>query len=242
MAINSPATLSLTSWLVVKRYVIIRLLNIWTKDKIMIKARLYLRASTNDQDAERAKQSLLDFAQDKSLEVADVYAENISGTKLERPELSRLLATASAGEVLLVESVDRLSRLTMAEWDSLKSTIKSKGLRLVVADMPTTHEMLTLKDDGDIGTRIMRVINEMLVDLMATMARLDQEKRVERIKQGLDNKRARGEKVGGKGRNQKKWDQVADLLKRNGNTMEEIAKLADVGIATVYRIKKELAL
>ena len=208
----------------------------------MIKARLYLRASTNDQDAERAKQSLLDFAQDKSLEVADVYAENISGTKLERPELSRLLATASAGEVLLVESVDRLSRLTMAEWDCLKSTIKSKGLRLVVADMPTTHEMLTLRDDGDIGTHIMRVINEMLVDLMATMARLDQEKRVERIKQGLDNKRARGEKVGGKGRNQKKWDQVADLLKRNGNTIEEIAKLADVGVATVYRIKKELTL
>jgi DNA invertase Pin-like site-specific DNA recombinase len=128
----------------------------------------------------------------------------------------------------------------MAEWDSLKSSIKSKGLRLVVADMPTTHEMLTLKDDGDIGTRIMRVINDMLVDLMATMARLDQEKRVERIKQGLDNKRARGEKVGGKGRNQKKWDQVAGLLKRNGNTMEEIAKLAEVGVATVYRIKKEL--
>nr|WP_243899827.1 recombinase family protein [Pseudomonas asiatica] len=207
----------------------------------MIKAHLYLRASTNDQDAERAKQFLLDFALDKSLQVADVYAENISGTKLERPELSRLLTSATAGDVLLVESVDRLSRLTMAEWDSLKTTIKSKGLRLVVADMPTTHEMLTLKDDGDIGTRIMRVINEMLVDLMATMARLDQEKRVERIKQGLDNKRARGEKVGGKGRNQRKWDQVADLLKRNGNTMEEIAKLAEVGVATVYRIKKEIS-
>ncbi|MBH3372555.1 recombinase family protein [Pseudomonas juntendi] len=206
-----------------------------------MKAHLYLRASTNDQDAERAKQFLLDFALDKSLQVADFYAENISGTKLERPELSRLLTSATAGDVLLVESVDRLSRLTMAEWDSLKTTIKSKGLRLVVADMPTTHEMLTLKDDGDIGTRIMRVINEMLVDLMATMARLDQEKRVERIKQGLDNKRARGEKVGGKGRNQKKWDQVAALLKRNGNTMEEIAKLAEVGVATVYRIKKEIA-
>lgn len=207
----------------------------------MIKAHLYLRASTNDQDAERAKQSLLDFALGKSLQVADVYAENISGTKLDRPELSRLLAKASVGDVLLVESVDRLSRLTMAEWDCLKTTIKSKGVRLVVADMPTTHEMLTLTDDGDVGTRIMRVINEMLVDLMATMARLDQEKRVERIKQGLDNKRARGEKVGGKGRNQKKWDQVAALLKRNGNTMEEIAKLAEVGVATVYRIKKEIA-
>lgn len=208
----------------------------------MIKAHVYLRASTNDQDAERAKQLLLDFALDKSLQVADVYAENISGTKLERPELSRLLTTASAGDVLLVESVDRLSRLTMAEWDSLKTTIKSKGLRLVVADMPTTHQMLTLRDDGDIGTRIMLVINEMLVDLMATMARLDQEKRVERIKQGLDNKRARGEKVGGKGRNQKMWNQVAALLKRDGMKIEEIAKLAEVGVATVYRIKKELSL
>ena len=208
----------------------------------MIKAHLYLRASTNDQDAERAKQSLLDFAQGKKLQVEGIYSENISGTKLERPELSRLLATASAGDVLLVESVDRLSRLTMAEWDSLKSTIKSKGLRLVVADMPTTHQMLALRDDGDIGTRIMLVINEMLVDLMATMARLDQEKRVERIKQGLDNKRARGEKVGGKGRNQKMWNQVAALLKRDGIKIEEIAKLAEVGVATVYRIKKELSL
>jgi len=204
----------------------------------MIKAHLYLRASTNDQDAERAKQSLLDFALGKGLEVAAVYAENISGTKLERPELSRLLATASAGDILLVESVDRLSRLSQADWKQLKYIIESKGLRLVVQDLDTTHQLA----DQSIAGQIMDVINGMLIDLMATMARLDQEKRVERIKQGLDIKRARGEKVGGKGRNQKKWDQVAGLLKRNGNTMEEIAKLADVGIATVYRIKKEMAL
>ncbi|MFG0529851.1 recombinase family protein [Pseudomonas sp. yb_2] len=202
-------------------------------------AHLYLRASTNDQDAERAKQLLLEFAQDNSLQVADVYAENISGTKLERPELARLLDSAASGEVLLVESVDRLSRLSQADWQHLKGVIKSKGLRLVVADLPTSHQLIA---DKGITGQIMDVINDMLIDLMATMARLDQEKRVERIKQGLDNKRARGEKVGGKGRNQEKWEKVADLLKRNGNTMEEIAKLADVGIATVYRIKKELTM
>ncbi len=205
----------------------------------MINAHLYLRASTNDQDAERAKQLLLDFAQDNSLQVADVYAENISGTKLERPELARLLDSAASGDVLLVESVDRLSRLSQADWQHLKGVIKSKGLRLVVADLPTSHQLIA---DKGITGQIMDVINDMLIDLMATMARLDQEKRVERIKQGLDIKRARGEKVGGKGRNQKKWDQVADLLKRNGNTMEEIAKLAEVGVATVYRIKKEMNL
>ncbi|NBA94377.1 recombinase family protein [Pseudomonas sp. R5(2019)] len=203
-----------------------------------MKAHLYLRASTDEQDADRAKDALLAFAQEKSLEVAGTYSENISGTKLERPELSRLLDTAAAGDVLLVESVDRLSRLSQTDWAHLKGVIQSKGLRLVVADLPTSHMLVGA--EGITG-QIMDVINNMLIDLMATMARLDQEKRVERIKQGLEKKRARGEQVGGKGRDQKKWDTVEDLLTRNGNTMEEIAKLADVGIATVYRIKKNLS-
>ncbi|WPN49113.1 helix-turn-helix domain-containing protein [Pseudomonas sp. P8_241] len=32
------------------------------------------------------------------------------------------------------------------------------------------------------------------------------------------------------------------MLKRNGNPVEEVAKIADVGIATVYRVKRELTL
>ncbi|EJN32242.1 site-specific recombinase, DNA invertase Pin [Pseudomonas sp. GM78] len=202
---------------------------------------LYLRASTKDQDAHRAKVALESFAADKGLQITGVYAENISGTKLNRPELMRLLDTAEKGEVLLVESVDRLSRLSQADWDTLKSTIKVKGLRLVVADLPTSHMMV---EDKGITGQIMEVINSMLLDLMATMARLDQEKRVQRIREGLENKRAAEPewKPTGKGRNQAKWDKVTGLLKRNGITAEEIAKIADVGIATVYRIKRELTL
>lgn len=202
---------------------------------------LYLRASTKDQDAHRAKAALESFASDKSLHITGVYAENISGTKLNRPELMRLLDTAEKGEVLLVESVDRLSRLSQTDWDTLKATIKAKGLRLVVADLPTSHMMV---EDKGITGQIMEVINSMLLDLMATMARLDQEKRVQRIRQGLENKRAAEPewKPTGKGRNQAKWDKVAGLLRRNGNTVEEVAKIAEVGIATVYRIKKELTL
>ena len=204
-------------------------------------AHLYLRASTKDQDAHRAKVALESFATEKGLHITGVYAENISGTKLNRPELMRLLDTAEKGEVLLVESVDRLSRLSQTDWDTLKATIKAKGLRLVVADLPTSHMMV---EDKGITGQIMEVINSMLLDLMATMARLDQEKRVQRIRQGLENKRAAEPewKPTGKGRNQAKWDKVAGLLRRNGNTVEEVAKIAEVGIATVYRIKKELTL
>lgn len=205
-----------------------------------MKAHLYLRASTKDQDANRARQMLEAFAIDHNLSIADVYAENISGTKLERPELSRLLDAAHAGDVLVVESVDRLSRLTSSEWESLKGTIESKGLRLVVIDLPTSHQLV---DGNGITGAIMKVINNMLLDLMATMARLDQEKRVERIKQGIENKKAANPdwKPAGKGKNAAMWEKVTGIMAKHPTmTADDVAKLAECGVATVYRIKKEL--
>lgn len=201
---------------------------------------LYLRASTKDQDANRAKVALEQFAVENHLHVVGVYAENVSGTKLNRPELMRLLNTAASGEVLLVESVDRLSRLSQGDWEALKATIRSKGLRLVVADLPTSH--MLIQDRGITG-QIMDVVNGMLIDLMATMARLDQEKRVERIRQGLENKRAAEPdwKPAGKGKNVAKWEAVKALMHKHPSmSANDIATLAKCGVATVYRIKKEL--
>lgn len=205
-----------------------------------MKAHLYLRASTKDQDANRARVLLESFAADHNLFVAGLYAENISGTKLNRPELMRLLAAAESGDVLLVESVDRLSRLSQDEWETLKRVIKDKGLRLVVADLPTSHRMI---EGTGIDAAIMRVINDMLIDLMATMARLDQEKRVERIKQGLENKRSANPEwtPKGKSKNAALWSKVEALLAKHPTmSADDVAKLAECGVATVYRIKASM--
>lgn len=213
----------------------------------MIFALLYLRASTQDQDANRARTALLAFAASRSYEVAGIYADNFTGTKLQRPELHRLLTNAEPGQVLCVESVDRLSRLSQTDWETLKATINSKGLRLVVADLPTSWEHMETVPNGrsDIAGSVMHVINNMLIDLMATMARLDQEKRVERIRQGIANKRAADPswKAVGKQKNIDKWQRVEKLLRgqlASNMTIKEIAQAANVGEATVYRIKKEL--
>ncbi|MEQ7917652.1 recombinase family protein [Xanthomonas sp. WHRI 1810A] len=203
-------------------------------------AHLYLRASTKDQDAHRAKVALETFAAEKGLLIAGVFAENISGTKLDRPELMRLLDVAQPGEILLCESVDRLSRLSQADWKLLKATIESKGLRLVIADLPTSHMLV---EDTGITGQIMEVVNGMLLDLMATMARLDQEKRVERINQGIQNKKlAEPEwKPAGKGKNAKLWDKVrATIAKHPNMSADDVAKVVGCGVATIYRIKREL--
>ncbi len=192
--------------------------------------RIYVRASTKDQDAERALQDLQDFAIQYGADTA-VYIENYTGTKLERPILNKLLTESEQGDILLVESVDRLSRLTQADFKKLKDRIQAKGLRLIVADLPTTHVTSSDTMTGE----LMNVINSMLIDLLATMARLDNEKRRERIKQGLQRS---GYKPTGKKANTAKHERIKKLLDIDHMTKAEIAKAVGVGVATVYRVAK----
>ena len=193
--------------------------------------RIYVRASTKEQDAERALDDLVMFSK-KYGDKYVPYVENHTGTTLERPELTKLLDESEQGDILLVESVDRLSRLTQKDFDILKERIKQKGLRLIVADLPTTHVTASDNMTGE----LMSVINSMLIDLLATMARLDNEKRKERIKQGLARS---GYKPTGKKANDEKHKQILDLSEHGNLTKDQIAKLADVGVATVYRVLKE---
>lgn len=198
--------------------------------------RIYLRASTKDQDAQRALSQLDQLNQSLNLGEAITYVENYSGTKLDRPELNRLLAEANQGDTLLVESVDRLSRLSQQDFHELKRRIQEKGLRLVVADLPTTHQLIQTNDQ--ITTSILDLINNMLIDLLATMARLDNEKRIERIKQGLERS---GYKPSGKKPNIKKHERIKQLIVKGDMTKEEIAKAVGCGVATVYRVLKNEA-
>ena len=191
--------------------------------------RIYVRASTKEQDAERALNELIQFS-DGYGKNHTTYIENYSGTKLNRPQLTKLLDESEQGDILLVESVDRLSRLSQDDFSILKAQIKAKGLRLIVADLPTTHAA----NDGMTG-EILRVINDMLIDLLATMAKLDNDKRRERIKQGLERS---GYKPSGKKADSEKHKKIIELDKK-GLTKEEISKLANCGVATVYRVLKE---
>ena len=195
--------------------------------------RIYVRASTKDQNAERALDELIQFSKSYGSEYC-TYIENFSGTKLDRPELNKLLDDAQKGDVLLVESVDRLSRLTQHDFEILKQRIKDKGLRLIVQDLPTTHAVINATDE--ITGAVLSVVNNMLIDLLATMSRLDNEKRIQRIKQGLERS---GYKPSGKKADIAKHDRIKELNIK-GLTKEEIAKAVGVGVATVYRVLKRI--
>ena len=102
---------------------------------------------------------------------------------------------------------------------------------------------MLVEDKGMTG-QIMEVINGMLIELMSTMARLDQDKRVERINQVLANKHAANPnwKPIGKSKNAALHERVKSLMSKHPTiSAYQIAKLADCGVATVYRIKRETA-
>lgn len=153
--------------------------------------RAYLRASTTEQNAERALNDLRSFTDERGLKIAATYIENESGASLKRPELFKLLSDCQEGDVLLVEQVDRLSRLNSEDWERLKHEIKSRRVKVVALDLPTSWDMLTAKPD-DLQSRMLDAINSMMLDMLAAIARKDYEDRRRRQAQGIARAKAEG--------------------------------------------------
>jgi DNA invertase Pin-like site-specific DNA recombinase len=194
----------------------------------------YLRASTKEQDAERAKSALLRFANDHDLVISAFFAENESGATLQRPELFRLLEIAQKGDVVLVEQIDRISRLKDDDWDSLKSIIKEKGLKVVSLDLPTSHQFAVVNDE--FTGRMLSAINDLMLDMLAAIARKDYEDRRRRQKEGILKARSEGryrgrpidielqQKVEGMLSDKKSYDYIQHILGCSRSTISKVSK------------------
>src|SRR5438128_596526 len=136
--------------------------------------RAYLRASTLLQDANRARDQIAKFAKEHDLKVAAWYVEHESGAKLARPELFRMLTDAEPFDLILVEAVDRLSRLTAGDWESLKAVLASKHIRVVALDLPTSW-MMARQNVDEFTERMFSAVNAMMLDMLAAIARKDYE-------------------------------------------------------------------
>jgi DNA invertase Pin-like site-specific DNA recombinase len=199
--------------------------------------RAYLRASTNEQDANRAKQTLEEFVTDHQQRVAAWYVENESGRNTERGELRRLLDDSHAGDVLLVESVDRLTRLPANGWRNLKQDIEAHGMRVVAVDLPSTHAVMRPSEDIDeLTQRILEATNSMLLEIVAAQAAADYDKRRERQSQGIEKAKRQG-KYRGRPIDTITHTRVAAIL-RDGHSIRRTAELAGVSPSTVQRVKK----
>ena len=197
----------------------------------------YLRASTKEQDAKRAKESLKDFVAEKNQTVSGWFIENESGAILKRPELFRLLDIAQSGDILLVEQVDRISRLNSQDWESLKSHIIAKGIIIVALDLPTSHQFIETNED-EFTHRMLSAINGMMLDMLAAVARKDYEDRRRRQSQGIEKAKQSG-KYKGRPQNTVLRRNITALL-RDGCSIREITNNLNCSNKTVINVKKEI--
>ncbi|UQI40519.1 recombinase family protein [Vreelandella venusta] len=200
--------------------------------------RAYLRASTQDQDASRAKNSLQSFTEAFDKAIACQYMENASGASAERTELRRLLSDAQAGDVLLVESIDRLSRLPADDWKRLRSEIDQKGLRVVAVDLPSSHQAMKADESDEFTARMLDAVNSMMLDMMAAIARKDYEQRRERQQQGIEKAKAEG-RYKGRPADQAKHKRITELLEA-GFSIRKTAEHAGASTYTVQKVKASL--
>lgn len=205
----------------------------------------YLRASTAEQNAQRARGTLERFTAEHGREVVSWYIENVSGASSQRPELRRLLEDAKQGDVLLIESVDRLSRLGAAEWRHLRGQIEALGLRVVSLDLPTSYAAMATPSQGeDFTARMLDALNTMMLDVLAAVARKDYDDRRTRQRQGIEQAKKEG-KYQGKRPNKALHQRIEALLNaRDGEgkpfTTARICELAGCGETTVKKVKRAM--
>ena len=176
----------------------------------------YLRASTAEQDANRAKGDLIKFVSDRDLKISSYFVEHESDARLDRPELFRLLANA--------------------DWEKLKSTIKGKGVRVVALDLPTSHQMI--KSADEFTNRMLNAINDLLLDMLAAVARKDYEDRRRRQAQGIIKARRLG-RYKGRPENEKLQNNIASLLSREFS-YTEIQEIYKCSRTTISKVKKKM--
>jgi DNA invertase Pin-like site-specific DNA recombinase len=199
--------------------------------------RAYLRASTHEQDANRAKDQLRAFATERGMAIAAWYVENESGAKLARPELFRLLNDSSPGDILLLEQVDRLSRLNASDWESLRAELATRKVRVVALDLPTSWVMTTGNGD-EFTARMFDAINGMMLDMLAAIARKDYEDRRRRQSQGIARAIAEG-LYRGRPEDIERNANIATMLKA-GLSYSAVQAATGCSRATVAKIAKRI--
>lgn len=175
----------------------------------------YARVSTVEQNADLQIRALNDAGCRK------VYTDHgVSGTKVKRPELEKLLEYARSGDELVVWKLDRLGRNTRQLLD-LVDSLETRGIhfRSLTEGIATT---------GPMGKAMLTV--------MSAFAQLERDQLAERTKAGMKAAEARGRR-GGRPSVTPEAEKVrqAGQYRHAGLTPPEIAKLLGVSRATVYR-------
>lgn len=187
----------------------------------------YARVSTKGQNTDRQLEAAKEYPN-----VDEIFVDKQSGKNFDRPEYERLKATVVKGDEVVIKELDRLGR----NKDGVKAELewfKEHGVLVRILDIPTT---LMVFPEGQ--SWVLEMVNNVLIEVMGSIAEQEREKILKRQKEGI----AAMPVVGGKKYSTKKgctYGRKAILL---GNDFENLARKQKDGLMTVSECCKVLGI
>lgn len=173
----------------------------------------YARVSTQDQNLTLQREALINAGCEK------VFEDKVSGTRADRPGLSKMLEMLREGDTLVVWKLDRLGR-SVKQLVDMVSELNKQGI-----------QFKSLTDSIDTGTTSGRFF----FHVMASLAEMERELTIERTRAGLEVAKKLGRKGGRKPKMTDSKIESAKKLLSSGVPPKEVAKNLGVSVSTLYR-------
>lgn len=146
----------------------------------------YMRVSTKEQCEKRQFIPLRNF----SVPEKNIFFDKISGKDFNRPEYRKLLRKVKPGDVIVVESIDRIGRNYEEILEQWRIITKEKKVHIVVMDMP----LLDTRQKGNDLTGTF--IADLVLQILSYVAQTERENIRQRQKEGIAAAKLRGVRFG----------------------------------------------
>jgi len=147
----------------------------------MLKGKIYTRVSTDRQTCENQVRQLKELAKRMNIEIIEVI-EEIQSTRKQREQLNALMKQSDF-DVLLIWSLDRLSRKGLVETIVYLNEFLKRGIKVV------SHEETWLNSNDELTKNI-------LIAVFSSLAKIERDRISSRVKAGLATARANGKSLG----------------------------------------------
>lgn len=198
----------------------------------------YWRVSSTEQNEARQLAAFANCGE----EIDEVFGDKMSGKDMERGDYKRMISLLEPGDLVIIKSLDRLSRKYDDIAEEWRVITREKGADILVLDM---SELLDTRKGKDlVGT----LISDIVVKLLSYVAEQERENIRARQAEGIAampvdaNGRKVSKKTGrGFGRQEKKPENFAEVYSRQQRgeiTLKEAYSLCGVGRTRWYELAK----
>lgn len=152
----------------------------------------YHRTSTKEQHLDRGIAEITKYCEEHNMKLEKVYTDQQTGKNFERARYIVLTEDVlRAGDTLIITEIDRLGRTKQDTLDELRK-LREKNVRVMVLELPTT--LIDYSSiDNEMAKMMMETVNNMMIELYASMAEAEMHKKQKRQKEGYEALKARGE-------------------------------------------------